>query len=90
MLFAEDFGNWKKYESMKKDDYSVNEIFWKKYKGISKVLSKEIPADKLYEVTDNYVFWIVGNSYDEKMHENLWNCLKQSDIHICFIRMKRK
>ena len=56
MLFTEDFGNWKKYESMKKDDYSVNEIFWKKYKGISKVLSKEIPADKLYEVTDNYVF----------------------------------
>jgi len=71
MLFAKDSGNWKKYESMKKDDYSVNENFWKKYKGISKVLSEEIPADKLYEVTDNYVFWIVGNSYGEEMHEKL-------------------
>ena len=30
MLFGKETGNWKKYESLKKDDYSVNEKYWKK------------------------------------------------------------
>ena len=37
MLFGKETGNWKKYESLKKDDYSVNEKYWKKYKGIDSV-----------------------------------------------------
>ncbi len=71
MLFRNDTGNWKKYESLKKDGYSVNEKFWKKYKGISKELAHEIPTEKLYEVIDNYVCWIVGNSYDTEMDTKL-------------------
>ena len=71
MLFSKNLGNWNKYESMKKDDFSVNEKFWKKYKGISKELAEEIPEDKLYDIMDNYVSWIVGNSFDEEMHEKL-------------------
>lgn len=67
MLFGKDTGNWKKYEALKKDEYSVNEKYWKKYKGISKELAQEIPAEKLYEIVDNYVCWIVGNSYDAEM-----------------------
>jgi len=71
MLFGKDSGNWKKYESLKKDDYSINEKYWKKYKGISKELANEIPAEKLYEVVDNYVAWIIGNSYDTEMDKKL-------------------
>lgn len=77
MLFSKNLGNWNKYESMKKDDFSVNEKFWKKYKGISKELAEEIPEDKLYDIIDNYVSWIVGNSFDEAMHEKL---MKLSEI----------
>ncbi|MGP1523636.1 MAG: DMP19 family protein [Treponema sp.] len=71
MLFGKDSGNWKKYESLKKDDYSINEKYWKKYKGISKELANEIPAERLYEVVDNYVAWIIGNSYDTEMDKKL-------------------
>ena len=71
MLFGKETGNWKKYESLKKDDYSVNEKYWKKYKGISKELANEIPSEKLYEIIDNYVCWIIGNSYDEEMDAKL-------------------
>ena len=71
MLFGKNSGNWKKYESLKKDDYSINEKYWKKYKGISKELANEIPAEKLYEVVDNYVAWIIGNSYDTEMDKKL-------------------
>ena len=67
MLFGKNSGNWKKYESLKKDDFSINEKYWKKYKGISKELANEIPAERLYEVVDNYVAWIIGNSYDTEM-----------------------
>ena len=34
MFFGKDKGNWKKYESLKKDEYSVNKKYWEKYKGI--------------------------------------------------------
>lgn len=71
MLFGKDSGNWKKYESLKKDDFSINEKYWKKYKGISKELANEIPAERLYEVVDNYVAWIIGNSYDTEMDKKL-------------------
>ncbi len=71
MLFGKETGNWKKYESLKKDDYSVNEKYWKKYKGISKELANEIPSEKLYEIIDNYVCWIIGNSYDEELDAKL-------------------
>ena len=71
MLFGKNSGNWKKYESLKKDDYSINEKYWKKYKGISKELANEIPAERLYEVVDNYVAWIIGNSYDTEMDKKL-------------------
>lgn len=71
MLFGKDTGNWKKYEALKKDEYSVNEKYWKKYKGISKELAQEIPTEKLYSIIDNYVCWIVGNSYDEEMDARL-------------------
>ena len=71
MLLGKDSGNWKKYESLKKDDYSINEKYWKKYKGISKELANEIPAERLYEVVDNYVAWIIGNSYDTEMDKKL-------------------
>jgi|GEM_PF-1557261 len=71
MLFGKDSGNWKKYESLKKDDFSINEKYWKKYKGISKELANEIPAERLYKVVDNYVAWIIGNSYDTEMDKKL-------------------
>ncbi len=71
MLFAKAPGNWKAYESMKKDDFSVNEKYWKKYKGISKELAGQIPADKLCDVVDNYVFWIVKDSYDDDLDKKL-------------------
>lgn len=71
MFFGKDKGNWKKYESLKKDEYSVNKKYWEKYKGISKELAQEIPAEKLYEIIDNYVCWIVGNSYDAEMDAKL-------------------
>lgn len=71
MIFGKDTGSWKKYEALKKDEYSVNEKYWKKYKGISKELAQEIPAEKLYEIVDNYVCWIVGNSYDAEMDARL-------------------
>ena len=71
MFFGKDSGNWKKYESLKKDDFSINEKYWKKYKGISKELANEIPAERLYEVVDNYVAWIIGNSYDTEMDKKL-------------------
>lgn len=71
MLFAKNAGNWKTYESMKKDDYSVNEKYWKKYKGITKELAQEIPKEKLYDIIDNYVFWIVKDSFDEELDKKL-------------------
>ena len=71
MFFGKDKGNWKKYESLKKDEYSVNKKYWEKYKGISKELAQEIPAEKLYEIIYNYVCWIVGNSYDAEMDAKL-------------------
>lgn len=71
MIFGKDTGNWKKYEALKKDEYSVNEKYWKKYKGISKELAQEIPVEKLYSTIDNYVCWIVGNSYDAEMDARL-------------------
>lgn len=71
MFFGKDKGNWKKYESLKKDEYSVNKKYWEKYKGISKELAQEIPAEKLYEIIDNYVCWIVENSYDAEMDAKL-------------------
>ena len=71
VLFGKDSGNWKKYESLKKDDFSINEKYWKKYKGISKELANEIPAERLYEVVDNYAAWIIGNSYDAEMDKKL-------------------
>ena len=71
MFFGKDKGNWKKYESLKKEEYSVNKKYWEKYKGISKELAQEIPAEKLYEIIDNYVCWIVGNSYDAEMDAKL-------------------
>ena len=71
MLFAKVPGNWKAYDSMKKDDFSVNEKYWKKYKGISKELAEQIPADKLCDVVDNYVFWIVKDSYDDDLDKKL-------------------
>lgn len=71
MLFGKGRGNWKKYEALKKDEYSVNEKYWKKYKGISKELAQEIPTEKLYSTIDNYVCWIVGNSYDTEMDARL-------------------
>ena len=71
MFFGKDKGNWKKYESLKKEEYSVNKKYWEKYKGISKELAQEIPAEKLYEIIYNYVCWIVGNSYDAEMDAKL-------------------
>ena len=71
MLFGKDTGNWKNYEALKKDEYSVNEKYWKKYKGISKELAQEIPVEKLYSTIDNYVCWIVGDSYDAEMDARL-------------------
>lgn len=71
MLFGKDTGNWKKYEALKKDEYSENEKYWKKYKGISKELAQEIPTEKLYSTIDNYVCLIVGNSYDTEMDARL-------------------
>ena len=71
MFFGKDKGNWKKYESLKKDEYSVNKKYWEKYKGISKELAQEIPAEKLYEIIYNYACWIVGNSYDAEMDAKL-------------------
>lgn len=71
MFFGKDIGNWKKYESLKNDEYSINKKYWEKYKGISKELAQEIPAEKLYEVIDNYVSWIVGNSCDAEMDSKL-------------------
>lgn len=71
MIFGKETGNWKKYEALKEDEYSVNEKYWKKYKGISKELAQEIPVEKLYSTIDNYVCWIVGNSYDAEMDARL-------------------
>lgn len=71
MLFGKDVGGWKKYESLKKDDYSTNTKYWNKYKGITKELADEIPAEKLIEVVDNYVCWIVGDSYNQEMDEKI-------------------
>ena len=71
MFFEKKFGNYKKYESLKENDFSVNIKYWKKYKGISKDLSNEIPKEKLCEIIDNYTGWIIGDSYDEEMHLKL-------------------
>ena len=71
MLFAKNPGNWQTYESMKKDDYSVNVKFWKKYKGITKELAEEIPTEKLYEIVDDYGFWFAGSFWDEELDQKL-------------------
>ncbi len=71
MFFGKNSGNYKRYESLKENDFSVNKKYWNKYKGISKELANEIPEDKLYEIVENYVSWITGNSLDEEMHLKL-------------------
>ena len=83
MLFGKETGNWKKYESLKKDDYSVNEKYWKKYKGISKELANEIPSEKLYEIIDNKVLDIIIGGYNEIRNGNIDRVtLSESRLHI--------
>lgn len=71
MIFKKDLGNWKNYESMKTDDFSVNKKYWKKYNGISESLAQEIPTEKLCLIADNYVSWIGGESFDNELHQKL-------------------
>ncbi len=71
MFFGKDLGTYEKYEKLKKDDFSVNEKYWKKYEGISEKLAYEIPKDIIYEIVDNYVWWILGDSYDDEMDKKL-------------------
>ena len=69
MFFGKDLGNWRKYESINKKTVFGDEKYWKKYKGISTSLAKEIPHDLLYEVVCCYGYYVIGNSVNEEMRQ---------------------
>lgn len=71
MFWGKDLGGFGQYKKLKIDDFSVNEKYWEKYQGISGKLSYELPKDNIYELVNDYVCWILGDSSAEEMDEKI-------------------